>query len=59
MVLPIMKNKLPTLIEPRLYLRTIAHTKSHEIITKLNIKHVLSVTSARHQPTIPASINNK
>jgi len=59
MVLPILQRPSPTLIEPGLYLGTIAHAESREIMAKLNIKHTLSVTSARHRPTIPAGINNK
>src|SRR5438105_1823807 len=59
MMLPLLTKTLPTLIEPGLYLGTIAHAESREIMTKLNIKYILSVTSASHRPTIPAGINNK
>ena len=58
-VLLIVQDTLPASIKPGLYLGIIAYAKSREIITKLNIKYILSVTSARYRPIIPADINNK
>jgi len=59
MVLLIVRNKLPTLIEPGLYLGIIAYVESNEIVAKLNIKYILLVTSIRYWPIILAGISQK